>query len=45
MDSILFIILGFKVEVGLLNSIMLGCMVKVWVIVICCCCLLESWEG
>lgn len=45
MFNILLIILGLSVEVGLLNSIMLGFIVSVWVMVICCCCLLESWEG
>lgn len=42
---ILFISFGFSVDVGLLNKIILGCIVSVCVIVICCCWLLDKWCG
>lgn len=45
MFSILLIIFGFSVDVGLLNSIVIGFIYNVWVIVICCCWLLESCVG
>lgn len=35
--SILWCSFGLRVEVGLLNSIIFGFIVSVWVIVICCC--------
>lgn len=43
--SILLIIFGLRVEVGLLNSMVIGFIYSVWVIVICCCWLLDNCEG
>lgn len=43
--KIFCIIFGFNVEVGLLNNIIFGCIVKVWAIVIFCCWFFESWLG
>lgn len=45
MFNILLIILGFSVEVGLLNKRYFGFIVKECVIVICCDCLLDNWFG
>lgn len=44
-DSILFISLGFKVDVGLLNKMILGFKVSVLVMFICCCWFFDNWFG
>lgn len=43
--KILFISLGLSVDVGLLNNIILGFIVSVFVIVICCCWLFDNVCG